>query len=183
MFVNKMVLSSRSQGFYGFPSFKFLSLTQFVVTSGILYVLKRSGRVQITDLSPDVAKRMAPLSIISLLNVLSGLGGTKRLNLPMFTVLRRFSIPMTMGLERLLLRVQPSGQVQLSVFLMVFGALVAALSDLAFDLEGYVLIFFNDLFTALNGVVMKKTLISSNISKLAVLFYNSCFGWRFSACI
>jgi len=178
MFVNKLVLSSSAKGFYGFPSFKVLSLTQFVVTSAILWVLKRAGRVQITELSPDVASRMAPLATISLLNVLSGLGGTKRLNLPMFTVLRRFSIPMTMGLERLLLRVRPSGQVQLSVFLMVFGALVAALSDLAFDLEGYLLIFANDVFTALNGVVMKQTLVSSaaSLSKLAVLFYNSCFG-------
>ena len=86
MFVNKLVLSSPAQGFYGFPSFKFLSLAQFLVTSVILFVLKRGGRVQITDLSPDVAQRMAPLATISLLNVLSGLGGTKRLNLPMFTV-------------------------------------------------------------------------------------------------
>lgn len=86
MFVNKLVLSSPAQGFYGFPSFKFLSLAQFLVTSVILFVLKRGGRVQITDLSSDVAQRMAPLATISLLNVLSGLGGTKRLNLPMFTV-------------------------------------------------------------------------------------------------
>lgn len=86
MFVNKLVLSSPAQGFYGFPSFKFLSLAQFVVTSVILLALNRANKVQITDLSPDVAQRMAPLATISLLNVLSGLGGTKRLNLPMFTV-------------------------------------------------------------------------------------------------
>ena len=43
---------------------------------------------------------------------------------------------------------------------MVFhtqGALVAALGDLSFNLIGYIVIFFNDLFTALNGVILKRT--------------------------
>lgn len=42
--------------------------------------------------------------------------------------------------------------------LIVFqGALVAALGDLSFNTLGYIVIFFNDLFTALNGVILKRT--------------------------
>ena len=37
------------------------------------------------------------------------------------------------------------------------GALVAALGDLSFNLLGYIVIFFNDLFTALNGVILERT--------------------------
>ena len=74
----------------------------------------------------------------------------------MLTVLRRFSIVMTMAAEYYILRVRPSGGVQVGVFLMVAGALVAASNDLAFDLSGYVYIFFNDLFTAMNGVLSKQ---------------------------
>ena len=37
------------------------------------------------------------------------------------------------------------------------GAFVAALGDLSFNALGYIVIFFNDLFTALNGVILKRT--------------------------
>ena len=67
-------------------------------------------------------------------NMLFGLGGTKELSLPMLTVLRRFSILMTMLGEYYLLNWKPKLSVQLSVYLMIFGALVAAFNDLAFNL-------------------------------------------------
>ena len=91
----------------------------------------------------------------------------------MFTVLRRFAIPMTMVLEKYLLDVHASRKVQLSVFLMIFGSFVAALSDLAFDLDGYIMILLNDVFTALNGVVMKKTITSCHVNRMGILFHNS----------
>jgi solute carrier family 35 len=91
----------------------------------------------------------------------------------MFTVLRRFSILITMILEKYMLGSEPSARVQLSVFLMIFGTIVAALSDLSFDLQGYIMILLNDLFTALNGVVMKKTMNSCAINKMGILFHNS----------
>jgi len=41
MFVNKAVLS-----IYGFPSFNFLAISQFTVTTIILYTLKKLGKVR-----------------------------------------------------------------------------------------------------------------------------------------
>lgn len=41
---------------------------------------------------------------------------------------------------------------------MILGTVVAALYDLTFDLQGYVAIMLSNLFTSLNGVVMKKTI-------------------------
>ncbi len=177
IFFNKVVLSSTAHGFYGFPSFIFLAAGQFLFTTGVLHCLRSVGRVHITPFSPEVLRVMAPLASIGLANVVCGLGGTQKISLPMFTVLRRFTIPMTMGLEWVLLGVVASAQVQLSVFLMVLGAFVAALSDLSFDAVGYTLILFNNVFTSLNGVVMKRTLTASpSLSKFAVLYYNSLFG-------
>ena len=92
---------------------------------------------------------------------------------PMMVLLRRASILMTMLLEKVMLNSQPSKTVQLSVGLMLAGALVAALGDLSFNMMGYIVIFFNDLFTALNGVIMKRTAEEYRKSKMTVLFLNS----------
>jgi len=62
--------------------------------------------------------------------------------------------------------------VQFSVGLMVLGAFIAALDDLGFDLYGYVLIFFNDFFTAASGVIAKQKM---ETKKLGPYGYA---GWR-----
>ncbi|TFJ87720.1 hypothetical protein NSK_001070 [Nannochloropsis salina CCMP1776] len=143
----------------------------------IIFILDRVGRLQVTAMSWEVVRVMAPLVVISLVNVLAGLGGTQKVSLPMFTALRRFSILMTMLLEAYVFGTSPSTAVKMSVFMMIIGALVAAMSDLSFDTVGYAMILLSDLFTALNGVVMKKTLSSSStVNKMAVLYYNSLFG-------
>ena len=67
--------------------------------------------------------------------MLFGLGGTQELSLPMMTVLRRFSILMTMGAEFYILGYRPKTSVQLSVYMMIVGAVVASLNDLAFNLK------------------------------------------------
>jgi solute carrier family 35 protein len=136
-------------------------------------------QVDLPRLDPALFRAIAPISVFYFGNVVSGLGGTASLNLPMFTVLRRFSIAMTMLGEYYVLHKKPSREVVLSVGAMVLGALVAAASDLSFDLVGYVLVLTNDVFTALSGVYMKKATNSvpaATSNKLGVLFYNSLFS-------
>lgn len=168
IFANKVVLST-----FKFPSVQTLALLQFASTTTALKVASSLGYLHLLPISVKGIKSILPLSTCYLLNILTGLSATQNLSLPMMVLLRRASILMTMLLEKWMLNSQPSKTVQLSVGLMLGGALVAALGDLSFNLTGYIVIFFNDLFTALNGVILKKTSEEYKKSKMTVLYLNS----------
>jgi solute carrier family 35 protein len=171
IFTNKWVMSG-----YKFPHSNFLAMVQFIVTSLVLAVLSFLKKVDIPPISFSIIREILPLSLMFLGNVTTGLGGTYALNLPMFTALRRFSIFMTMIGELLVLGTKPSSPIILSVSMMVGGAFFAALYDFTFDFNGYKLLFLNNLFTAMNGIWLKKASQSGICSKMGVLYYNSFFS-------
>lgn len=171
IFTNKAIMTA-----YKFKFFDILATVQFLVTTFILTVLVLCGKVDVPALSWPLCKEILPITFMFLGNVLCGLGSTKSLNIPMFTALRRFSIIFTMLGEFYLLKTKPSCNIVLSVVFMVGGTVIASFYDLSFDPEGYFLVFLNNLFTALNGVYMKKASISGKCSKMGILFYNSLFS-------
>lgn len=91
----------------------------------------------------------------------------------MFAALRRFTILMVMLLEIYVLNIRPSNAVKFCVFGMVFGALIAAFDDLAFNLEGYLMVTISNVFSGLNGIYVKKTLTESDLSTYGLMFYSS----------
>ncbi|XP_069950417.1 nucleotide sugar transporter SLC35D2 [Cherax quadricarinatus] len=174
--VNKTVLTS-----YKFPSFQFVALGQMFATIIVLFIAKHIKVVDYPDFSLDIINKIWPLPLIFVGNLIFGLGGTKRLSLPMFTVLRRFSILFTMIGEKILLGVNPPLTIQMTVYTMILGSIIAALNDLSFDAVGYFFVLTNDIFTAGNGVYVKKKLESKELGKYGLLYYNSFFMLPFAA--
>ncbi|XP_055527101.1 UDP-sugar transporter UST74c-like [Wyeomyia smithii] len=166
--VNKTVLTS-----YQFPSFLVLSLGQLAASIIVLFLGKHFSIVKFPDFNRDIPRRIFPLPLIYLGNMMFGLGGTQALSLPMFAALRRFSILMTMILELRILGVRPSTAVQVSVYAMVGGALLAASDDLSFNLHGYLFVMVTNSLTAANGVYMKKKLDTADMGKYGLMYYNS----------
>lgn len=168
--VNKTVLTTCA-----FPSYQVLGLGQMTATIVVLWCGKRLRYVDYPSLDVGITRRIWPLPLIYFGNMATGLGGTKELSLPMFTALRRFSILMTMLAERFVLGVRAPCIVQMSVYAMVGGALLAAADDVTFSVTGYTLILLNDAFTAANGVYMKKKLDAKDLGKYGLMFYNALF--------
>ncbi|XP_014221757.1 UDP-sugar transporter UST74c [Trichogramma pretiosum] len=168
--VNKTVLTS-----FNFPSFQVLGIGQMLATIVVLFIARAFKIIDFPGLEKSTFKKIWPLPLIYICNMIFGLGGTKQLSLPMFTVLRRFSILMTMIAEFYILGVRAKPSVQFSVYTMILGALLAASNDLAFNFKGYMFILMNDIFTAANGVYMKKKLDSKELGKYGLMYYNSLF--------
>ncbi|XP_072006930.1 nucleotide sugar transporter SLC35D2 isoform X2 [Engystomops pustulosus] len=145
--VNKTVLTS-----YRFPSSTFLGVGQMGFTILILYIGKVKGIITFPDFDREIPKRIFPLPLLYIGNHLTGLSGTQKLSLPMFTVLRKFSILFTLILEMVILNF-----------------------DLSFNLEGYIIVLLNDAFTAAYGVYTKEKINPKELGKYGVLFYNAAF--------
>uniref|UniRef100_A0A7R9UFN0 Sugar phosphate transporter domain-containing protein n=1 Tax=Pinguiococcus pyrenoidosus TaxID=172671 RepID=A0A7R9UFN0_9STRA len=165
---NKVVLTS-----YAFPSSNALATSQFLTTAVAVKLASCLGYVKVAPFGAQVLRQVLPITVLFLVDVLCGLAGTKFISLPMFAVLRRFSIPTTMFLERMIQQSRPSSVIQLSVWVMVLGAIVAAVNDLAFSLLGYSFIFVNDLATASRGVYIKSLTHGQRASKIDLLYYNA----------
>ncbi|XP_069481796.1 nucleotide sugar transporter SLC35D2 isoform X1 [Ambystoma mexicanum] len=168
--VNKVVLTT-----YSFPSSNFLGIGQMGFTIIILYIGKRNQIISFPDFDRHTPRKLFPLPLLYIGNHLTGLASTKNLSLPMFTVLRKFSIPMTLVLEYIILRQRYPLSIICTVVAIIAGALIAASHDLSFNLEGYLTILLNDLLTAANGVYTKEKLDPKELGKYGVLFYNACF--------
>ncbi|KAJ8413994.1 hypothetical protein AAFF_G00065920 [Aldrovandia affinis] len=167
--VNKTILTN-----YRFPSYMFLGIGQMATTIIILYAAKMNKIINFQDFDRSILYKTFPLPLLYVGNHITGLASTKKLSLPMFTILRKFTIIMTMIMESKMLRKTFPNNLVYSVSAIMVGALIAASSDLAFDIEAYTFIILNDLFTAASGVYTKKKLGSEGLGKYGLLYYNAC---------
>lgn len=167
--VNKTVLTT-----WHFPSFLVISIGQLAAAIIVLYAGKQLNVITFPAFKSDIPRKLMPLPIFHFGNMVTGLGSTQTMPLPMFTALRRISILLTMLLEIKILGIIPSSAEQVSVCCMIAGALLAAVDDLTFTIEGYSYMMLANFITAAYGVYIKQKLnIDDGIGRYGVMFYNS----------
>nr|CAH8875506.1 unnamed protein product [Trichobilharzia regenti] len=166
IFSNKLVLTT-----FKFPSYLLLALLQTVFTFILIQALC-SSRIQSDDVT-NIPLKILPLSIFSAVDIVMGIAGTGSLSLPLFTALRRLSNLFIMVGEYFLLGTKRNFPIYLSVVIMVAGAAVAAIGDIAFDPVGYTYILVNNISTTGKALLTKSRLRDYNFSSIELLYFNS----------
>jgi solute carrier family 35 len=165
---NKAVLYS-----YKFEYPMTLTLCQGIFTLGAMYGLRHFGLITFQDLSWRVAKQVAPLSGVFIAYVVISLAALGRVNVPMFTALRRLTLLFVMVIEFFVSAKVPTKWISASVAVMTLGAAIAAYKDLTFDMWSYVLVFFTNLFTALYTVFISSVKRDHKLDTFTMLWYNN----------
>ena len=99
--------------------------------------------------------------------------GTAGLNVPMFIALRRFTLLFTILLERYWLKKVHDWPTLSAMGIMIGGAVIAAATDLTFNLRGYVAVLANAVLTSLYLIMVKNTSATNGLTTTGMLFYNS----------
>jgi drug/metabolite transporter (DMT)-like permease len=124
-------------------------------------------------LQPRLTPKVAPLSFVFIAYVIVSLVSLGRVNVPMFTALRRLTIVFVMVEEFFFLGVTPSRKVVLTVLLMIVGAAIAAWKDLTYDPVSYGYLFLTNLFTSLYTVFINKVRADTGLNLFAMMYYNN----------
>ena len=150
-----------------------LTLLQGLFTVCCLEAMRRGGYIDYQPWSWSLVVKVAPLSFVFIAYVVVSLVSLGRVNVPMFTALRRLTILFVMAEEFVLLGITPSRKVFLTVGVMFIGAAIAAWKDLSFDPVSYAYLFLTNLFTSLYTVYINKVKEDTGLNLFAMMYYNN----------
>lgn len=139
-----------------------MGLMQAASISLTLFILRKLKIVAFPSFSFRLIRQLFPIPIFYLVNLLTGLGATKYISVPMFVALRRFTIPLTIVLQYYVLKTKTSSKAMFAIFLLVLGSLIACLQDFQFNLLGYFLCLVNDVGDSCEAIFTKRQLNLKN---------------------
>lgn len=175
---NKAALSS-----YKFPSANVITVLQMIVSTALLYVLRKLGIIRFTDDGPDKAKfkrfvpfrilrETSPLSIAYLFYMVVGMASIRGVSVPMYTTLRRTTVLFTMVMEFFLLGQRHTTPIITSVAIIVFGVFIAAARDFSFELGAYSLVFLSNLTTAIYLATIARLGKTTGLNSFGLMWCN-----------
>ncbi|KAK7281618.1 hypothetical protein RIF29_09763 [Crotalaria pallida] len=178
---NKAALST-----YKFPFSNVITLCQMVCAFIVLYVMKSLRIISFTTVDESqshsynparfVSLRTfvhnVPLALTYLLYMVVTMEAVRRINIPMYTTLRRTSVAFTMIVEYFVSRKRHTTFVVGSVGIIIVGAFVAGARDLAFDAYGYSIIFLENMCKAIYLACVARVGKSSGLNIFGLIWCN-----------
>lgn len=165
---NKAVLTE-----YEFQFPQVLTVCQGAFTIVSMYLLRASGAITFGDLNWKVARQVAPLSLVFIFYVVVSLAALGRVNVPMFTALRRTTLLFVMALEYSSSGTVPTRWTMAAAGVMMLGAMIAAAKDLTYDPVSYGFVFLTNLGTALYTVNIASVKREHKLDIFTMLWYNN----------
>jgi len=162
---NKKVLAT-----YEFKASNFMMLMQMLLSASILITSRSFGLVKFPAPNIATANKILPLSLCYFSTVLLALVSLPHLSLAMYSALKRLSAFLILICEYLVLSKTSPKSIWCSVGVMVLGALIAGITDMTFDLTGYMFALSSCFFQALYLVMVKKN--TTDVGPVEMLFYN-----------
>lgn len=117
--------------------------------------------------------RLTPVSLFSLVNAGCGMLSLAGLSLPMYSVLKRFTPLVVVGLEYALYRRIATSRVLVSLALCASGFVLAGLGDLVFDAGAYGLAISSCVSQALYLMSVDRVGRELGLASHELLYYNS----------
>jgi uncharacterized membrane protein YgcG len=131
--VSATVFTKSVMSGYGFRFLPFMmTLERMFMASSLLLSEKRSLQGVLQS-----CQQLWPLTLVSVVNTFVAISSLEGLNLPMYNALKRLTSLVTLVMEAVVLNQYSSSLVQISVFFIAAGALIAAANDLEMDFLSY----------------------------------------------
>jgi len=131
--VSATVFTKSVMSGYGFRFLPFMmTLERIFMASSLLLSEKRSLQGVLQS-----CRQLWPLTLVSVVNTFVAISSLEGLNLPMYNALKRLTSLVTLVMEAVVLNQYSSPLVQISVFFIAAGALIAAAHDLEMDFLSY----------------------------------------------
>eukprot|EP01117_Protostelium_nocturnum_P006260 TRINITY_DN2258_c0_g1_i1.p1 TRINITY_DN2258_c0_g1~~TRINITY_DN2258_c0_g1_i1.p1 ORF type:complete len:294 (-),score=35.57 TRINITY_DN2258_c0_g1_i1:84-965(-) len=138
-----------------------------------LKILKSCRLLHYEPFQLETAGKLYTLAIAFFGMVVTGLAGLRFVNIPMFSALRRWATFFVIAGDYFWLGKVVDRMEFASVVMMISGAMVASVGDLAFDAMGYALTMLNCLVTAWYLILIGSKSKETNLSTFGMMYYNN----------
>lgn len=173
VFVNKVILSPKGR-FKSFGSVEFLMFLQSLLAIFFFLLFRQlkiiSFPIKVTHMQ---FFRIATVNILFVLMTAANAYSVRFLSMPMVALLKNCQVVFVATLEYFILHTKPGKMTISSLGVIVFGSLCGSITDLEFNLVGYVSMGIAILSSSLYYVLIKVAFKEQKLPELTLVFYNS----------
>ncbi|OHT12103.1 hypothetical protein TRFO_03726 [Tritrichomonas foetus] len=181
VFVNKVILS-RSGRYKEFGSVEFLMFIQAILAIVFFLLFRQLKIINFPiKMSYQSLLRIATVNILFVLMTAANAYSVRHLSMPMVALLKNCQVVFVAVLEYFVLHTRPGKLTIASLAVIVFGSICGSMTDLEFNLIGYISIGVAILSSSLYYIVIKVAFKEHQIPEFTLVFYNSIFSVCFNA--
>ena len=179
VFINKIILSRKGK-YSGFGSVEFLMLTQSIFGICFLQFCRLIGLLHF-DILIEFKQllRIFCVDLLFMTQTTANAYAVRYLSMPMVSLLKNCQVIVVCLLEFLVLHTAPSKTTLASLGVIFFGSICGSLTDLEFNMPGYIAITIAIFSSAMYIILIKIVFKDHKLDQFTLLFWNNVFSIPF----